>query len=419
MILEDEYSVFDFAYGISDAIDLVSRDLNNHHKQVAYLSYNIAKEMQLPNDDIIDIVLASIMHDIGAFTSKDRFQVVHALFDDNDCSEHQEIGYRLLRNFQPFSNAAILIRNHHAHYDKAVSDLPIGCYIVHLADRLSILMNSQREILEQMPEIIDAIKTNSKIFHPKTLEAFYQIAHKEYIWIEASYFPYNRIMMDRMRISRKIVDIETLRCLAKVIAQIIDFRSRFTSTHSSGVAAVAYELTKISGFSETECMMMEIAGYLHDIGKLAVSNEILEKSGSLNQEELNEMRKHSYFTYVILSQINGFEQIAACAAYHHERLDGNGYPFHIKGKNFTKLARIIAVADIVTAITEDRPYRSGMSGERALDILSEIARSGGIDKGIVDTVKANFSLVNDVRIKAQDRESQAYKEFYKNLDEAL
>ena len=412
MFSDNMFSVFDFASGISEAIDLVSPELNDHHKKVAYISYSIATEMNLPDEGIRNIVLAAILHDIGAFTSEERLQVVYSLFNDSEYDRHQIMGYKLLRDFAPFAGAAELIKHHHAHFDKSPAGIPIGSYIIHLADRISVMLDGQREILGQVPKIMLDIDRNRSIFHPSTLSALRRIANKEYFWIETSMLSICAVMPETMRFARKIVDLETLRGLAKVIAQIIDFRSRFTSTHSSGVAAVAAELTAISGFSKKECMLMEIAGYLHDIGKLAIPNDILEKNGALNHEEFNAMRKHSYYTYVILSKIKGFEQIAMWAAYHHEKLNGNGYPFHVKGDNFTKLARIMAVADIVTAITENRPYRLGMDSNKAIGILSDMVDSGGIDKGIVDIVRENFPRISEVRMKAQLKAQQEYSDFY-------
>jgi len=216
----------------------------------------------------------------------------------------------------------------------------------------------------------------------------------------------------KMLFSKEIIDLETLRCFAKVVAQIIDFRSRFTATHSSGVAAVASELAAIIGLPERECKLLEITGFLHDIGKLAVSNEILEKSGPLDNEEFNSIKKHTYYTYAILNKIDGMENIAAWAAYHHERQDGNGYPFHVKGGDFSKLARIIAVADIITALMENRPYRVGMNKGRAVKVLCSMAENGGIDKNITKLAGAYFSFINEARIKAQKRAQREYEVFY-------
>jgi len=409
---EQLFSIFDVASGISEAIDFVSPELNNHHQKVAYIAYNIAKEMNLSDEKINDIVLASILHDIGAFTSEERFKVIFAFFNDSEYDKHQIMGYKLLRNFEPFCRAALLIRYHHTHFDESSNEIPLGSYIIHLADRLSILFDKDREILEQVPEIMNNIEKNQSIFHPDAMDAFRRLAKMEYFWIETFSIPFKSVLQKRMYFPKRTMDLEVLLDLAKVISQIIDFRSSFTATHSRGVAAVALKLATICGFSERECKLLEIAGYLHDIGKLAISSDILEKNGALNHEEFNEMRKHSYYTYSILNKIEGFEQIAMWASYHHERLDGNGYPFHVKGEDFTRLARILAVADIMTAITEDRPYRAGMSSDRAIGILYDMVKSGGIDESIVNTVRDNFSQINEVRIKAQQDELQTYKSLY-------
>jgi HD-GYP domain-containing protein (c-di-GMP phosphodiesterase class II) len=414
MFTEIAYSVFDFAVSISEATDLVASDLNDHHQKVCYISYMIAKEMMLPDDEIRDIALGAVLHDIGSFTRKERIKLISSpdAFKDDEYDQHQFIGYKLLRDFVPLGNAAALIRYHHAHFDEAATEIPMGSYVIHLADRIAVLLDKHREVLAQIPRIVSAIEENRAIFHPDTLVALRLLMKVEYFWMEACSLPVNVILSERIRFPEQIVDVEKICNLAKLISQIIDFRSRFTATHSSGVAAVALELAKLSELSERECKYMEIAGYLHDIGKLAISDDILEKTGTLNVEEFNEMRKHTYYTYAVLSRIKGFERIAEWAAYHHERLDGNGYPFHVRGENFTKLSRLVAVADIVTAITEDRPYRAGMSSEKALKILSDMVENGGIAKSIVAVVKENFPRINDARIKAQQVAQQEYDAFY-------
>ncbi|MDR1706232.1 MAG: HD domain-containing protein [Clostridiales bacterium] len=412
MFSETEYSVYDFASSISDAVDLVSPDLNDHHKRVAYISYCIAKEMNLPDEEIKDIVLAAMLHDIGAFTTKDRLDLVRVKFNDSQINNHEEFGYKLLRHFRPFENAAGLIKHHHAYYNENANDIPVGGYVIHLADRIAVLLDKSREVLEQVPEMMEAVERHRAIFHPETVSALNRLSKIECFWIEAWLLPANSVLPQKLRFVKQTLSLEAVKNLAKTISQMIDFRSRFTAAHSSGVAAVALELTRISEFSERECRLMEIAGYLHDIGKLAISDDILEKNGALDYTEFNAMRKHTYYTYTILNRIQGFEQIAAWAAYHHERLDGNGYPFHVAGENFTKLARIMAVADIVTAITEDRPYRAGMDSGKAIGVLSGMADNGGIDKGVVEIVKKNFSRINDARIKAQREAQEEFDAFY-------
>ena len=414
MFEEDEYSVLDFVYSMSEIIDLVSIELGNHHKKVAYISYHIAKEMDMSNDEVRNIFLASILHDIGAFTGEERVKIKIALFNDSAFTQHAIIGHKLLQKFEPLINVATLIKYHHESFDESKHEIPKGSYVIHLADRLSVLFD-ESEILKQIPKIMEQIDQNQSMFHPEVLKAFRRLAKREYFWIEVCSLSMHHNMLQKMQISKQTIDLDTLRSFAKVISYIIDFRSRFTSTHSSGVAAVALELTSISGFSGRECKLMEIAGFLHDIGKLSVSYDILEKNGTLTEEEYGEMRKHTYYTYVVLNKIKGFEQISKWAAYHHERLNGNGYPFHIKGEEFSKMARIMAVADIVTAITEDRPYRLGMKSEEAIRILNGMVKSEAIDEGVVSIVRENFFRINDVRIKAQQEAVHEYAAFRDSL----
>jgi len=411
MYTENEFSIFDFASCISESIDIVSPYFYNHHKKVAYFSYHISLQMGLPDEMISDIVLAAVLHDIGALSTEQRLQIISANFSENASDPHSYLGYQLLKGFDPLKNAAEIIRNHHAPYSKTLKELPIGCYVVHLADRIAVVLDETIGVLDQVPMIMEKVEQNSNMFHPDTLAALDILKDYEYFWVGACTLQIDFSFPDRMRSQRKIIEVKTLRSFAKLVANLIDYRSRFTSTHSSGVAAVAMELTRLSGFSDRECQMMEIAGFLHDLGKLAVSNEILEKSGALSDEEIHEMRKHTYYTYIILNKIKGLEHISSWAAYHHEKLNGNGYPFHIKGEDFSKLARIMAVADIFTAITEDRPYRVGMSEDEALRVIQNMAKNGSIDSMIAKLAEDNFSHINDIRAKAQQAALEEFSSF--------
>jgi len=412
MRIENEILIYDVVWAISEAIDIVSPVLNSHHKKVAYISGNIAQKMGMSNVEIQDIVLASMLHDIGAFSMEERMKALAFDEDGADLNRHAVLGYELLKDFEPLAKAAELIRYHHVVLNESTIDIPLGSYIIHFADRISLLFDEQREILEQAPRIMEKIYERRDVFHSGAIGAFESLAKFESFWVEAFLPSFGDAALRRMRFSKVIADLETLREFAKVIAQIIDFRSRFTATHSSGVAAVAMELSVFSGFSERECKMMEIAGYLHDLGKLAVPNEILEKNGALSDVEFNVVRKHTYFTYVVLSKIRGLEHITTWAAQHHERSDGNGYPFHIKGGDFSKLSRIMAAADIVTALTEDRPYRLGMDREEAEETLQGMVKNGGIDRNIVEIVNNNFSHINEVRKNAQQRAKDRYNAFH-------
>jgi len=199
--------------------------------------------------------------------------------------------------------------------------------------------------------------------------------------------------------------------LGRVFSHIIDFRSSFTATHSAGVAASAEALDRLTGFSERESQMMRIAGYLHDLGELGVPAEILEKSSKLTEEEFNVIRSHTFYTFLALESIRDFNLINAWASFHHERLDGNGYPFHHNRENLSLGSRIMAVADVFTAITEDRPYRKGMTKYSVLQVIQQMVKTGALDPMVVSTLIQHFDDVNSTRTTAQDIASKEYQEF--------
>lgn len=182
-----------------------------------------------------------------------------------------------------------------------------------------------------------------------------------------------------------------LKQIAKFFAGIIDYKSPFTSTHSIGVARIAEKLARYMGLGEETAQKMYLAGALHDIGKVAIGNDILEKPDKLTEEEYSVMKHHAAYTYYILSDINGFDEIRDWAAFHHERLDGTGYPFGKTAEDLNIEERIMAGADIYQALTESRPYKSGMPHNKACGILYDMADKGWIDSNVVVNIDKCFA----------------------------
>jgi putative nucleotidyltransferase with HDIG domain len=172
-----------------------------------------------------------------------------------------------------------------------------------------------------------------------------------------------------------IADETKLDLVAEAFARVIDAKSPFTATHSQNVAAIAVAIAGEMGASSEELVTLRRAGLLHDIGKLGVSNLILDKPGPLTEPEIDEMRKHTGYTLEILRRVRRFAQFADLAAAHHERLDGSGYHLGLTAETFPPMARILAVADIAEALTAERPYRQPLPRE---DVLAIMKKSAGL-----------------------------------------
>ncbi|MCI5142005.1 MAG: HD domain-containing protein, partial [Candidatus Electrothrix sp. ATG1] len=148
-------------------------------------------------------------------------------------------------------------------------------------------------------------------------------------------------------------------------------------------------ISKHVGLSEEKQYMLELTGLLHDLGKLNVPDEILEKPGPLTEQERLIMMRHSFESYQILRRISGFEEIAKWAAFHHEVLAGTGYPFHKDATGLSLEARIISVADVFQALTQNRPYRPQLPLEKIFIIMDEMVAEGDLDPQLVALTKAH------------------------------
>lgn len=166
--------------------------------------------------------------------------------------------------------------------------------------------------------------------------------------------------------------------------------------HSKRVGEICKEIALEMNFTKADVHQIRLAGLMHDIGKIAISEDILEKSDRLSCEEYEIIKKHSEIGYKILCSTNRFAKIADCVLEHHERWDGKGYPKGISGEEILLHARIVAVADAFDAMTSERPYRETVSREEA---IAEIKAKAGtqFDPAVVE-VFAGIAFNDDIRL---------------------
>lgn len=353
----------------SDALDLLNPSLKNHHKNTAFIAQKIATEMGMNGKDLLDVTAAAAVHDIGACVLDDRTLTFDTNLDTLD--HHSLAGFMFLNETKMFENLSTIVRFHHSKWNngsgtkKRDIHIPLSSYIVHLADRIDILIDKDSFILHQIDDIIYIISENSgKYFNSEVVNAFKSVASKKSFWLDLKSDSLWDIIIQNINseINNKInFNVCEIISYIKLLVKLIDFKSNFTATHSTGVAAVAKTISKIIGFSENSQRDIMITGFLHDLGKLSIPVEILEKPDKLTSKEFELMLSHPYYTFKILENIKDFSQINLWASQHHERLQGNGYPFNNSGDEIPLESRIIAVADIFTALSEGRPYRKGMS----------------------------------------------------------
>ena len=401
---------------LSKTFDLMNPALGDHGLRVAYLAMRLAEELEWPAWRRREAAIAGALHDIGAFSLAERLDLLE--FETTDQGTHARAGYILLREFKPFERIAETVLHHHLPWRNGQgervdgSPVPEGSHLVHLADRTAVLFRKDEPVLGQIPGIRESIRERSgSWFVPAHVDALLRLCDRDYIWLEIS----SGAIGDSLHLSLGTETIDTdfrdFLDFSRLVCRIIDFKSEFTATHSSGVAAVGNSLATLIGFSRQECLMFEIAAYLHDLGKLAIPSEILEKRDRLTQAEWGVMRTHAYYTYQILNPIEVLNLVASWSSLHQERLDGSGYPFHIGEDDLPLGARLMAVADVFTGITENRPYRKGMTREDALGVLHGMAAKGELDARLISLLETNYDAIQHAREEAQAQAIREYDAF--------
>ncbi len=190
-----------------------------------------------------------------------------------------------------------------------------------------------------------------------------------------------------------VVDEDYLDDIAAAFAQVVDSKSPYTSGHSERVTLFTDLIAEEIGLSDERRRWLKRAALLHDIGKLGVSNSILDKPGKLDPDEWEAMKLHAAYSEAILSRIAAFGNLARVAAAHHERLDGGGYPRGLKGDQIVIETRIITTADIFDALTAERPYRPAMPVTKALSLMVEMVGTQ-IDPGCFNALRRALGRID-------------------------
>ena len=381
---------------LSKTLDLGTSGLTRHHQMVALASMKMASLLGLRRDEKEDLFCSAIIHDIGVSTSAEKARIMDI---DYDAVNHAIVGWTRLKESPILFPYAETVKHHHDRWDGSNiglkgEDIPLNSRIIHLVDRMTFIIKNDKPVIGQETEIIKQIeRLSGKFFQPLLVKCIKELIMEESFLLDiTSDFLPNLINNYAPSIIRE-VDLDGLMSIAGIFAHVIDNKSTYTMRHSLNIANISVWLAKRIGFSEKELKMVEIASLLHDIGKLSVPDEVLEKPGRLSPEEFNIMRGHTYFTFHILNSIDEFDTISEWAAFHHEKLNGRGYPFHLKEGQLSIGSRIMAVSDKFSALSEDRPYRKSLTNNEIIANLNIMVDSGDIDGKIVKILKEEIEEI--------------------------
>lgn len=402
-----EIDIIGLLSAFSFALDCVEAELihvtSNHGKRVAYMSVCMAEKMGVSDDALRDLAACALLHDnaltqyineefYSDISNIDTLKVSSDDITPRQLGMHCIYGEKNLEKYPFKTGVKDVILYHHEEadgsgpFEKKWTEVPLFARIIHFSDMLDAFCKAQKFDEDVFNKAVHFIEKNkNKRFDSEVTKMFFDAFDKE----EFSRLGDEHIeeyFWEKVPCEKSFYSFNVLKDLADLFAKIIDYKSEFTSRHSLGVARTASKISEIMGYDKVICDKMYLAGTLHDVGKIAIGNEILEKPARLTDEEFAKMKNHAGYTYMILSKVDDFEEIRDIAAFHHERLDGSGYPFGKRADELTTLQRIMACADIYQALTEKRPYKDGMNHDKACEILKDMADKNWIDKNITEVI---------------------------------
>ena len=397
----------DMLYALSFALDKVETELlgidTGHGKRVAYLALLMGQEAGYREEELRDFTGCCLLHDnalteyiheeISNSPMSQRLSVNFSDIPEGKRSKmnqgHSVIGEQNIRLLPFRTDVKDIILFHHENADGSgplgvtASETTLKSQILRLADHID--MGNQLETMTntEWEELRKWVQSRAgTMFSAEAAELFLKVVDYDKI---AQLQDKGVLSCLREALPEETLDYsdEEIRNIAGLFAKIVDYKSEFTQNHSRGVAQKAEIMAHYYGFDDEKAIRFYFAGAMHDIGKLVVSNDILEKQGKLTDDEFAEMKNHADATHYILSQIKGISDIAEWAANHHEKLNGTGYPRGLTADEISFEDRLMACIDIYQALTEKRPYKEGMSHEETISLMLDMAHRNDLDERIV------------------------------------
>lgn len=376
------------------ALNRIDYRLVDHGQRVAYLVLRMLRiHGGYTPAQMAEICVMALWHDIGAYKTEEINsltavqEMIH--FEVQNVMPHSVYGYLFFKELLDRANLADALLYHHVPYDRLLrsncenQDLAAMFFV---ADRYDILTTLQKRV--SVGNSFGAYK--GSIFGPEAVDLLCAAEADGDLQERMEYGDYIEELFDAFAqmefSSERLVDFLWL------LAYSIDFRSPYTVTHTINTAIISQELADLMGVCCDEKRRLYLGSIVHDLGKISTPVEILEKPGKLTPEEFEIMKRHVAATEEILDGCVN-QEIIDIAVRHHEKLDGSGYPRGLDARELTPCQRILAVADVTSALVGKRSYKDAMPPEQVKKILLSDADHGKLDPVLVRRLAENYEMV--------------------------
>ena len=373
----------------------INKHITFHNIRTAYLAWKLAETVNDERLDIKHLVVLSLYHTLG-FLRIDNYSDYNPHDSNIDFfSDTKEIASKYvfscyyLKYMTPLGTSARALENFTQPYNDVMKHFIIQerlKSIIYLCARISTYLFHHGD--SELPEDLNEIAPG--YFDPEYVRAF-KVANKNNVLVEAirddKFTDEFQAYLKGLTFPEKESEM-----LEKLLIYFLDFKSTYTVSHAINTSCYALSLGKRMGLNPSELSELFCSAILHDIGKIATPQRILEFPGKLSPEDMGIMRHHVNHSKRILSG-NAPEQIIENVYRHHEKLNGKGYPRHISGEQLTLIQRILTVADITSALNDSRSYKAEFSTEKTISIITKMTDDGELDANISKFIQQEFDEI--------------------------
>ncbi|GEM_PF-527364 len=394
---------------LETTLNYVDRRLIDHGKRVAYLvCKTLEQQKELTDEQIRDICLLATIHDIGAYKTEEIDQMLQ--FETEDVWNHSIYGYLFVNFLSPLSYLAPALLFHHAdlrvlkHLHPSYRNL---AQLIFVADRIDIVRQTSAAGKAAIFAEIDT--HTSTLFDPAIVQ---RVSDIDVDW-DAQDFgcsqdaAYQEVHHGFNSSYTREEQYELL----KMIIYSMEFRSPQTVSHTVTSTQAGVAIARLAGLSPEQLEVVRLGSMIHDIGKIGIPIAILESPNRFTETEYQVMKTHVSISVEILEgKVD--PDVIGLAARHHERMNGSGYPKGVAGDNLTIEERIIAVADVVSALCGTRTYKDSYPKTKVVHILEDSRDRNQLDGEMVDLCIAHYEeIVQDMK-KASLPLLEAYRQIH-------
>jgi len=373
---------------VVDSLNRMDSRLTGHGERVAY-GMLLLKSPGFTPEELSQMLWTVLFHDIGSFR---RMEIRDLLeMERHENFSHARYGYFFLKQFWPYQEFISMVRYHHS----ACAEIETSgldeknqwaAKRLQVIDFVDLFRVSHPDAGRK--ELLAALKTpNSRRFDAAAVEEVSALI-RTFPAVPPEELPEkaHHALLEQFRQAR--TSEQERKLLLKALVRSVDFRSRSTALHCITVVHISEQLARLCGLDARETEAVRLGAMLHDLGKIVIPIEILEYPGRLSGENWETMKSHVTITRELL-QGRVAETVLQIAARHHETLDGTGYPEGLNGSQLTLPQRIVAVGDIVSALSEERSYKPVFPIEKVFEIVEDVCRRGKLCPEVVELLLAH------------------------------